>query len=440
MPSHIDIPRSRRGAISILGAVLILVLLGLIGLGIDTALVMTANQQLQRAADSIALAAANQLQNAQGSDWPLVRAKAIEAAALQNVIGCGANGIQLADNPTNAAGGSGRTDMLLGRWGFNATTNVFEFTRSNFATGLPRPNAVQVYPRCGDGTGNSALQLLFSPVFGATTTSDVGRSATAVLGPRDTPLILVLDPAAAGALSMNGSVTMDVEAGTVHVDSNNSCGIQVNGASGQLRAQRTRVVGGACMSPSNLTGDLITGSYYVPDPLASLATPSTSGMTNYNRINTGGNFNPGYYPNGISLTGGTVNLAPGLYVIGTEIDLRGNCSLIGSGVCLYLASGSFSTNGTASVDLTPPTSGVYSGVAYFQARTNATSSAINGGGTFQVRGTLYVPNATFALGGNASRTVGRFVVWRLDLSGNVGYVVTGLDVPLSNQYHVFLVK
>jgi hypothetical protein len=45
------------------------------------------------------------------------------------------------------------------------------------------------------------------------------------------------------------------------------------------------------------------------------------------------------------------------------------------------------------------------------------------------------------MSGNASRTIGRILVWRLDISGNAGYVITGLGVPPSTEPpHVFLVK
>jgi len=434
---------SRRGSATLLGVIVILVLLGIIGLAIDTALVMTANQQLQRAADSIALSAANQFQYTQAANWPRVRAKALETAAEQRVIGRGTSGVQIADNPTNAVARSGRTDMLIGRWGFNRTSNVFEFVRTDFGTGLPAPNAVQIYPRFGDGTSNSALSLIFSPVFGATSTSDVGRPATAVLGRPDSPLILVLDPTStsSGALHLNGGVTIDVEAGTVHVDSSNGCAFDTSGSSAVLSAQRTRIVGGACINASNLTGDLITGSYYVPDPLAGLATPSTSGMPNNNRIRTGGNYGPGYYPGGIRLNGGNANLAAGVYYVEGGIDLGGNSMLNGTGVCLYLATGAFTTNGNAGVTLTPPSSGTYAGISYFQGRSNTTASSILGGGAFAIEGTIYFPNATFGMGGNASRTIGRIVVWRLDISGNAGYVITGLGLPPpSGPLHVYLVK
>ncbi len=431
---------ARRGSISILTAIGVLALLMVIGLGIDTALVMTANQQLQRAADSTALAAANQFQYAVAADnWQLVRSKAIETAALQNVIRCGA--LQLADNPTNAPAGSGRTDMMLGAWRFNRTTHAFEFAPTSFATGTPRPNAIQVYPRCGDGTSNSPLALLFSPLFGATATSDVGRPATAVLAPRDQPLILVLDPTGADALHFNGGVTMDVQAGTIQVDSSDACAFSVSGSSGLLEGQRTRIVGDACIAPSNVTGDLIPFSFYVPDPLASLPSPTSASMTNYGRIQNPGTYQPGYYPQGISLNGGTATLNPGVYYIEGGINLKGNSMLSGTEACVYLASGSFVTGGTAAVQLTPPTSGTYMGIAFFQARSNTTASSIGGTGTFDIVGTIYFPNAEFDMSGNVSRTIGRIILWRLNISGNAGYVITGLGVPpTTDPPHVFLVK
>jgi Flp pilus assembly protein TadG len=431
---------SRRGAITILTAVGVLVLLMIVGIGIDTALVMTANQQLQRAADSAALAAANQFQYAQASDWPLVRAKAIQTAALQSVIRC-PGGPQLADNPTNAPAASGRTDMLLGAWRFNRFTHAFEFVRTNFSTGLPRPNAIQIYPRMGDGTANSALALLFSPLFGATATSDVGRPATAVLAPRDQPLILVLDPTGAQALHFNGGITMDVEAGTIHIDSSNACAFETDGTSGTLMAQRTRVVGDVCIGSSSLTGDLITHSFYVPDPLASLPAPLSAGIPNYDRITIAGTYDPGYYPRGINVNGGVVTLNPGVYYLEHGITLTGNTTLVGNGVCLYLASQDFRTTGGAGVQITPPTSGTYAGISYFQSRSNTTASSIGGTGVFDIVGTIYFPNATFGMSGNAARTIGRIVVWRLDISGNAGYVITGLGVPPpTDPPHVFLVK
>ena len=56
-PHRID----RRGSIAFLSAIAVIVLVALVGLGLDMALVMTARQQLQRTADACALAAAAML-------------------------------------------------------------------------------------------------------------------------------------------------------------------------------------------------------------------------------------------------------------------------------------------------------------------------------------------------------------------------------------------
>ena len=122
--------QQQRGTVLVWFALFLLTLVGLISLGVDVAKLMGARTQLQNAADAAALAAANQFQYAVPDDnWNAVRQKAIETAALQSVIRCGT--LQLADNPTNAPAGSGRTDMLIGAWRFNRITHAFEFVRTD---------------------------------------------------------------------------------------------------------------------------------------------------------------------------------------------------------------------------------------------------------------------------------------------------------------------
>jgi hypothetical protein len=446
------VARSRRGAVSILAAISILVVLAFIGLALDTALVMTARQQLQRTADAAALAGASQFQMPGQTNWDLVRQTAISTAQNNNVIR--SNPIQLRDNPSNDPGGpTDRKDIVIGRWQFDRTDFTFKFFPTNFTTGFPVPDSVQVYPRCGDGTMNSALSLIFSPAFssilGTPADSNVGKPATARLGPPDQPLILVLDRHAARALLMDGGAHMDVLAGIIQVDSDDACAFRMNGTSGLMEAQRTKVVGGACVDLStNMHGDLITGAPYVPDPLASLPEPVTVGMTNYGGISAPGTYSPGYYPNGIDLNSGIAALLPGVYVIGKGgsargISLGGSAQVTGTGVTIYTEPGAtITTNGSGSgMVLRPPLSGIYNGVTVFQARTGRSESTIGGGGLFDITGTYYVPNGTLDMHGDVTRRVGKMIVNKLNISGNAQYVVTGEDTPpYVGPLFVFLVK
>ena len=88
---------------------------------------------------------------------------------------------------------------------------------------------------------------------------------------------------------------------------------------------------------------------------------------------------PGLYSK-IQISGtARVTLAAGVYVIAEGgLSADGQASLSGTGVLIYLAGGrcsgsgggGFSLAGGASVDISPPATGSYAGVAIFQARGN----------------------------------------------------------------------
>ena len=445
----------RRGTVAILSAIVVVVLVALLGLALDTALVLTARQQLQRTADACALAAAAKLADPAEVHpaFPLSRAAAMAIAANSEnaIIRCGTAGITLdanvanVDDPANHQG-----DIVVGRWKFDTSSHHFVFER--YDPDLPTfdPDAVRVRAKCAsDASLNSSLELTFGYLFG-TSTSQVGCEAIARVGRADDPLILVLHPSNRGALQINGGPYMNVQAGTIQVDSSHACAFLVNGVSGLLEAQRTRVVGGACIDPGTLTGDLITGCPYVPDPLAMLAEPTTVGMPDRGQITAPGTYDPGYYPRGVDVSGGTITLNPGIYVFGGQghsrgIQLTGDAFLRGLGVLVYMQAGARIeiTGSGAGMQLAPMASGIYhdAGVTVFQGRTSTSGSRITGGGVFEVRGTYYVPNGLLEIGGDTTRRIGRIIVNELLLFGNSQFLITGEDVPPpTGRLAVFLVR
>jgi len=439
---------SRRGTITIFSILTTIILIGVMGLGLDTALVMTARQQLQRTADAASLAAAAKLRDSnETSTYTLTRGAAISTAQAMNndIVRCGPAGIALNANTSNSPTG----DIVVGRWRFDTTTHQFVFEpRAQNDQWIA--NAVAVRALCASGSLNSSLELMFSAIFGATNTSNVGRYAIAQLGRRPDPLILILHRTQRGSLLLLGGVRMDVLAGTVQVDSDDACAFEVNGTSGLMEAQTTRVVGHACLAPGTLTGDLIPGSPYVPDPLINLPPPDPNSMVNRGGITGPGTYLPGYYPDGVNFNNGTAFLESGIYVIGKNapakgIDLKGDAVLESrpGGVLIYTEPGAgLTTSGSASgLRLSPMLSGTYNGVTVFMARTGNASADIGGLGNFVIRGTLYVPNGGLDMHGNVDRTVGRIIVETQRVNGNAHYVITGDDVPPpGGPQYVFLVN
>jgi Flp pilus assembly protein TadG len=431
-----DFASRRRGSITVLGAVLALVLIALAGLAIDTAWVMSARQQLQRTADAAALAGAARIRGS-GTAQPAARTAALNIALGNPVVGCCPNGVALDPNASNDPSG----DVVVGKWRFDDAANDYVFDPTD-----PSPDAVQVRARCGAGTLNPAVPLFFGGLFGRGTVQG-GRPATARLAPPDTPLVVVLDPSRSGALTIGGSVHLDVSGAAIQVDSNDPCAMTSNGAAATITASRVRVVGGACTGNGTVSGNVVTGSSYLPDPLVALPEPDTMGMPDHGSINAEGDYLPGYYPGGIDLNDGTARLAPGLYVLGSQapgngISMTGNALVDAtSGVTLFLENGgSYSAAGNSAVHITAPSDGTYAGIGFFQARSNLSTFSADGNVDFDVEGTVYIPGAQFSLQGTPGRRFGRILARTVDLGGDSTVSVDGSLVPPTGARVPFLVQ
>jgi hypothetical protein len=151
--------KQRKGAIVVLSAVLMVVLLGMVAFSLDIGYIAVVRTQLQAAADSAALAACSTLSTATSADHSPVVSKAQEFAGY-HVIG----GVPLSLQ---------ESDVEFGTW--NATS--LTFTPSNDLS-----NAVRITARCNDSTGGNGF--FFGRVFGATSFSTTAQSV-ATGNPRD---------------------------------------------------------------------------------------------------------------------------------------------------------------------------------------------------------------------------------------------------------------
>jgi Flp pilus assembly protein TadG len=149
----------RRGAITVLAAILSIVLIGMVAFSVDVGYVLTAKEELQRTADAAALAACWEFGQrvADGYDCAeaaqLARLTAAEYAGLNHVTG---KPVQLDANPTNAPEGDvvfGYLPSLIG-------------DMSTFQTADPNLfNAVSVRTR-KDSSYNGEVPYFFAKIFG----------------------------------------------------------------------------------------------------------------------------------------------------------------------------------------------------------------------------------------------------------------------------------
>jgi hypothetical protein len=171
------------------------------------------------------------------------------------------------------------------------------------------------------------------------------------------------------------------------------------------------------------------------DPLRFMPAPDTSAMVTRTdcpvqdgvRVCRPGIYTSEFPPSGGG--GGGVKdyvLEPGIYVLRDGIKIN-NGSLSGTGVMLYNESGNVKITGAA-LDLLPPTSGVYAGILFFQARSNAAQFEIVGNAALaSLTGTIYAPQSTNVVlgGGGGEMRVGRVIGQNLEVSGGGTVIVDG---------------
>jgi Flp pilus assembly protein TadG len=404
--------RHPRGVAIVWVAITLVVLLGLIGLALDTARVLLVAHELQNAADAAALA---------GAQW--VRSDALEArsAARSTAAANDAEGVSitLPDNPSNDPNGK----IVIGI--FDRTTQIFTATTS-------APNAVKVIAGRTSGQ-NGSLPLIFGPIFNVST-SDITRQAIAMVGGGTGAGLIALSSTGPG-LSTNGTVNLTVDDGVVVVDAASNP-ISTAGASGIITAEGIKIVApSTTLGPPNYTGAIYPESNYVPDPLSSMPAPNYATMTKPNgtsEVSVKNNdlitLNPGYYPGGLQMTGGSLTLRPGVYVFDNEVKINGG-AFVGNDVMIYVRTGQLTLGGNGTIQITPlstttdttPADAVYDKMAIWVADNDPKNAPSIGGnnGTVSIGGTIYVPNNTLSLQGTGDLTAGnQLIANKVSVGGN----------------------
>jgi hypothetical protein len=417
--------RRRRGAVIVWVAVSMIALLGCVGLALDTARVLLVAHELQTAADAGALAGAQFVR----TDAVLAMLSARSTTEANDAEG---DAILLPDNPGNDPGGK----VVLGR--FDRETRTFTAT-------LTAPNAVKVIA-CRTTAQNGALPLIFGPIFNVAD-ANVKRQAIAMIGGGTGAGLIALNKTDRAALSISGTVTLEVDGGAIQVDSIDSRAIDTNGGP-TINAPEINVVGDAAISSNTIySGDVNPNSPYVPDPLAYLTAPNWEAMTDYGGVSVTGSsakevqLEPGYYPQGISMTNnfGTLRLAPGIYVLdGPGLKVTGG-NMYAHGVMFYVkGTGVIDLEGNGVIQVTPidPTkysypSGTedYEGISFFQdspSNTVKTASKLVGTNDMLLEGTLYFRNNEIHISGTSQGFGNQLIADTVTISGT-GFVRINYD-------------
>ncbi|MGZ4888292.1 MAG: Tad domain-containing protein [Candidatus Angelobacter sp.] len=223
--------------------------------------------------------------------------------------------------------------------------------------------------------------VYFSGLLTASSTTDVGATATCGLTTTKSPIpIIVLDPHRANALSTQGNPDIIIVGGTIksiQVNSDDPGAVNIGGSAKidlshggpNGTGSDLGVLGGPTKAPGGFipgaTGDWRQPSEPISDPFARLAAPTTTGLpsgtiTHNVKHGTAGcpdpkgcdSYTPGLYPTGIHVKNGTAIFDPGIYYVTGGMSLEANStvrpssSTSGIGGTMFYFSGS----GTISVD------------------------------------------------------------------------------------------
>ncbi len=169
-----QVMHTRRGAIMVLAAVIMTIMLGFVAYTVDVGFIQLTKTQLQTAADAAALAGAMELSAT--SDPATVRSKAV--TAIQVVAGLHRNGDQ------NSVTIDPIADITFGKVQWNGASQTYKTYWGNDQTpySIVKVRAMR--------TGTNKLPLFFAPAIGSKM-AEVGAEAIATFQARD--IMVVLD-------------------------------------------------------------------------------------------------------------------------------------------------------------------------------------------------------------------------------------------------------
>lgn len=368
-------------ALAIAAAAMPLVLGGT-AMAVDTIQLSVAKRQLQRAADSSAIAGARAL--AQGVD---------EADAVHHDL----------------------------------DENVFPI--------LAQPETVVVGPHAGFNqavrvTLVSEREMPFVSFFRSGPITLTAEAAAAVVNDGTFCMLALYDGTSEAGINANGNANVNLGCGMA-TNSRNSDAVTAGGSS-SITASPIAAVGGLDGQGNNFVSPTTLLPYSMPqvDPFSDVPNPTPPGSCS-------GSLNVGNHDT-LLIDGtnncftswdikGTLQLQGGqtYYVNGGDLTLHGRIESVGTGgVTIVMTgpggeAGDFKQNGGGELDIDASESGDFAGIAFYRDRRASTITVkINGGADTDIRGAVYMPSTDIWFGGNAVtnasclQMVGRILTFR----------------------------
>ena len=412
------------GTVTVVLAVCLAGILGMIGLALDVGQLRLSKQKIQVAADAAAMAGAMEIASCSGAPSCELMTTAARSSLSENSF----NGSTLFTSCNQGTNGN------------------LELTVNNgpCALGTDDPNSgnidfVEAVIAYKQPTYFVSLLGIKSALMNA--------RAEATATPSD-DCVYTLGTSGIGMLiEANGNV----QGGNLQVLL--GCGIRVNSSSStaltvrsgmSITASAVGVVGGysiesgGSINPTATTGTIPSRDLLTKMPAPSFSAASCQANPNVTATKTLGPVSPGgtICYNGLSIGGsGTTTFNPGTYIINGPMSVTTSGLISGNGVSFYIApGGSLTMSGSGTVNLSAPTSGAYNGILVFQDRQNIRQLNITDSASSTLQGIFYAASAPLAFTGNAQgHYYSSFVTSALTIGGAgtfTNYALVNKKTPL----------
>ncbi|HEV2745718.1 MAG TPA: pilus assembly protein TadG-related protein [Allosphingosinicella sp.] len=376
--------KSERGNVLVVGAASLPLLMGATAIAVDTIQLSLWKQQLQRAADSGAIAGAYAV--GQGAS---------QGDAVANDLD------EHIDNDID----ENETPILTA---VDVDTGTFaEGTLSDQS--CADRGVTPCFGRVVQVALTSERTLPFMSLFTGSPTTLRAQAVAAVVNEGEYCMISLYDGTDPGITAGgNGSVTLGCGMAT----NSRAASAIISDGSSDITATPAAAVGGVTEEDNNFVGETMLLPYSTPfaDPLARVPNPDPLGTcVDFNDSpQTVTNLEAGDQECFNMMTvQGTLNLGEGIYYInGGDLTVNSTATITGENVTIVMTgpggqAGTVNIMGGAEINLTAPSTGPYRGVAFYRdRRASLATITLNGGATLNIQGALYFPTTDLTILGN----------------------------------------
>lgn len=411
--------RDSRGVIVVMIALMLPVIFGFVGLGIEVSNWYMIKRSIQNSADAGALAGAYEI--FEGNSTSVMDTSAENEAERDGYFDTASGDSITVNNPPSSG----------------------SYTSDN--------TAVEVELE-------KTAALMFASFFISDPVTIKARAVAGVVIGDETACVLALSGGVRNSISASGGGSITMSGCSLAANSDNDPSISATGGA-TITADCFYTPGGYSESGGGaLNVNACSGpktSRVIGDPYADIDEPTADACdadhTDY-RLNTGGSatIDPGTWCGGIDVTAGsTLTMNPGLYILDEgHFSFSGVSSIIATGVTIVLMDsdgtncGDIDFTGGASVDMSAMTTGTYAGFLFFR-HSDCSSTGGNhifaGGSSADIVGIMYFPSKEILFSGGTavSGSCLQIVADTVNFtgSGTIGNDCDGTGVPDLNVYN-----